>query len=874
MEWYSAGIEDVVNKLDTDIKNGLGKQSADTRLERCGRNRLKGNKRKSMAKKIAEQLADFMIVLLLGAAVISFVISIFEGEANFTDTVLILAIIILNAIMGIVQESKAEHAIEALQKLSAPKTTVIRGGRKQETDSELIVPGDIVIFEAGDSITADARILEASGLRTEESSLTGESVPIDKRAQSAVPPGTPIAERKNMLYSGSSVVAGRCRVVVVATGMDTEVGKIARLISVSEPPETPLQKRLAGIGKVLGIAAIAICALIFILGLIQRVSILESFMLSVSLAVAAVPEGLPAVVTIVLALGVQRLAKNNAIIRKLPAVETLGSATVICSDKTGTLTQNKMTVTEIHGAAESGKAPAQKILQYAALCTNTSGEGDGLIGEPTENAIVEAARIHGISKTSDENRFPRVAELPFDSSRKLMTTIHRRPEGGYMVITKGAPDVLLPLCKAADLERAEPMTGRIRDSILRRNTLMAQKALRVLAVAYRKTETVPRGGEAERELVFLGLIGMIDPPRPGVRDAVLTCKRAGIKPVMITGDHVVTACAIARELGIMSGSSKALTGPELDTMGDSELRRSISKYSVFARVSPEHKSRIVTAYQDNGEIVAMTGDGVNDAPALKCADIGCAMGRSGTDVARDASDMILADDNFGTIVQAVKEGRGIYQNIRKTVHFLLSSNIGEILIILVSFILGRTSPLIPIQLLWINLVTDSLPALALGAERAEPDIMDKKPLSPKSSMFSEGKGLDIIVQGIMIGALALIAQDIGTRMGGQKTGQTFAFAVLGLSQLVHAFNVRSDLSLFKIGFFSNGYMAGAFIVCAIMQVSVICVPALSSVFGTVPLTVAQWQIVALLALAPLAAVEASKLIFGERHKAYGKFQTY
>lgn len=865
MEWYSKKLRAVISELSSDTKAGLSEREAVERLERYGRNELLEAKGRSIFKKIAEQLSDFMILLLLAAALISFVISLLEGEINITDTALILAIVILNAVIGIVQETKAAHAIKALQNLSAPKTTVVRDGKLKIIDSKYVVPGDIAVFETGDSITADVRIIEDTGLQAEESSLTGESVPVDKAAEAVISPGAPLGDRSNMLYSGSSVVAGRCRGIVVATGMETEVGRIAGLIADSEPPETPLQERLGNTGKALGIAAIAICAVIFVLSLLQRTGLLESFMLSVSLAVAAVPEGLPAIVTIVLAVGVQRLARKKAIVRKLPAVETLGSATVICSDKTGTLTQNKMTVTRVVSLVPSGEAD-KRILQYASLCTNTKGEGAELIGNPTENAIVDAAARHGLLKNATEKRYPRINELPFDSARKLMTTVHKTPEGDYLIITKGAPDVLLPLCSSVDCGEAVTITSAHKSSVLEQNSLMAGDALRVLAVAFRRSAAMPQGKGIEQNLTFLGLIGMMDPPRPEVKKAVATCKRAGIKPVMITGDHVATASAIARDLGILGGKSKVITGAELDSMSDNELRRGIFAYSVFARVSPEHKSRIVKAYQANGEIVAMTGDGVNDAPALRCSDIGCAMGLSGTDVARGASDMILADDNFGTIVEAIREGRGIYQNIRKTIHFLLSSNIGEILIILVSFLMGRASPLIPIQLLWINLVTDSLPALALGAEPVSPGIMESPPIKPRSSMFAGNRGIDIIVQGFMIGALALVAYDLGWRSEGHLTGQTFAFAVLGLSQLVHAFNIRSDSSLFKVGLLSNLYMLGAFVICTFLQVAVICIPTLCGIFGAVALSLSEWRTVALLSFTPLVAVEISKLLSGKNRR--------
>lgn len=860
MNWYSKDIKEVLAHFTADKNRGLSEAEAKKRLEATGRNRLEEKRKKGLFSKFIQQMSDFMVIILIAAAVLSLFISIIDGDADFVDPVIIIAIVLLNATMGIIQESKAEKAIESLQKLSAPKSTVLRGGQKLEIDSECIVTGDIIFFETGDCITADARIIESAALSVEESSLTGESEPALKSERARVAEGMSLGERRSMVYSGSAVVGGRCRAVVTATGMDTEVGKIAKMLDDAEPPETPLQKRLAGTGKILAGAALIMCGLVFALGIIQATDILDSFMLSVSLAVAAVPEGLPAIVTIVLALGVQRMAKKNAIVRKLPAVETLGSATVICSDKTGTLTQNKMTVQKL--ADNRGAVPSpemrRKILTYGALCTNsTVTVVDGkprAEGDPTENAIVNAALCDNISRDALEKKFPRVTELPFDSKRKLMSTVHKNPDGGRLIITKGAADVLIKICGMSDAERK---------TILEANSKMADKALRVIAVAYRETGNLAEA-EVEKDLTFLGLIAMQDPPRPEVRDAVQTCKRAGIKPVMITGDHAATAAAIARQLGILSSDGRVLTGQELDGLTDAGLRSAASTCNVFARVSPEHKSRVVKAFQERGEIVAMTGDGVNDAPALKIADIGCAMGESGTDVARDASDMILTDDNFATIVSAVREGRGIYQNICKSVHFLLSCNVGEILTILGAFLLGMSSPLLPIQLLWINLVTDSLPALAIGAEKADGDIMDRKPVRPKSSMFADGRGLDIAVQGVMIGVLALLAFYIGVGAGDYTTGRTFSFAVLSISQLVHAFNIRSSESLFKIGFFSNPMLVGAFVICCIMQVSVICIPALSGIFGVRALTLGQWGTVALLSLLPLIAVELGKLLFGNR----------
>ena len=864
MDYYNMGTQAALQWLEVSAEMGLAGDEAARRLSRDGPNALEAKRRKTLAARLAEQLSDFMIVILLAAAAISFGLSLLNGEADFVDPIIILAIVVLNAVMGVVQESRAERALESLGKLSAPKSTVLRDGKTMDIPTTDVVVGDIIIFETGDSVTADARLLSSAGLRAEESSLTGESVPVEKSAEARPAAGAPLSERANMLYSGSAIASGRARAVVTAVGMATEVGKIARLLDESESPQTPLQKRLEDTGKVLGIAALAICAVIFLLGIFEKTDVLESFMLSVSLAVAAVPEGLPAIVTIVLAIGVQRMAGRNAIVRRLPAVETLGGATVICSDKTGTLTQNKMTVRALRGASDKLSADATKLLcTYAALCTNSRVEGGEILGDPTENALVAEAMRRGFKSGADAERYPRIREFPFDSSRKLMTTVHRAPARGSLIITKGAPDVVIGLCSHVFDGETRTLQPDERERIMRGNSELARRALRVIAVAYREipNAAMPESTEdAERDLTFLGLIGMIDPPRPEAHDAVALCKKAGIRTVMITGDHVATAEAVAAELGILTPGYQSATGAQLDAMSDADLRRDIEKYAVFARVTPEHKSRIVRALQANGEVVAMTGDGVNDAPALKIADVGCAMGKSGTDVARDASDVILTDDNFSTIVSAVRQGRGIYENICKTVHFLLSCNVGEILTILVMFLMGRTSPLVPIQLLWINLVTDSLPALALGAEPTDHDIMSRPPISPKSSMFGNGRGLDIVVQGLMIGALALTAFEAGFRTGGFLTGRTCAFAVLGLSQLVHAFNIRTPESVFKAGIFGNREMVGAFLICAVMQVSVICVPALSPIFGSVPLDAAHWALVAALSLVPLAAVELGKLL--------------
>lgn len=870
MNWHTMSAEETLRTLQTDAQRGLTVKQVKQRQEEYGKNQLEQAKGKSLLRRFLSQFADFMVIILLIAAAISFATSLLEPEGDFVDPVIILLIVVVNAVIGVVQESRAQKAIDALKKLSAPHATVIRAGKQQKVDAAELAPGDLLLLHTGDLVPADARLLECSSLKLEESSLTGESLPVEKQAEARLPEQCALGDRVNCVFSATTVTSGHARAVVTETGMRTQVGHIAHMINTQESPQTPLQQRLARVGRILGLGALGICFVIFVLGLFQHVPLLDSFMLSVSLAVAAIPEGLPAIVTIVLSIGVQRMAKSNAIIRRLPAVETLGSATVICSDKTGTLTQNRMTVTrlaDLDGPIAPGGEQGRRLLTLAALCNNAVLEGKrgsfDASGEPTENALVIAAALQGLRKPELERQHPRVKELPFDSTRKRMTTIHRQV-GGYLIVTKGAPDVLLPLCsQVLAAGRKQAMTAAYRAQLLRRNDEMAGDALRVIGVAYRRVTAEPSA--PEQELVFCGLIGMLDPPRKEVWRAVATCKTAGIKPVMITGDHAVTAAAIAKEIGI-SRDGTVITGHELDQLSQEELIRRIGDCRVFARVSPEHKVRIVKAFQAKGEIVAMTGDGVNDAPALKAADIGCAMGKTGTDVAKSAADMILTDDNFATIVRAVEQGRGIYDNIRKAVHFLLSCNIGEILVIFIASLMGLPAPLLPIQLLWVNLVTDSLPAMALGVEAVDRDIMRRRPVPPRQSLFAGGLGFDIAVEGMLVGALALLAYMLGRTAfpeSGTILGRTMAFAVLSLSQLVHAFNTRSEHSLFSIGFFSNPKMILSFLVCTLLQFSVIAVAPLGALFKTVTLNSVQWLAVAGLSLAPLAAVEIGKRLKAE-----------
>ena len=868
MDWHTMKKEEVLHRLQTDSRLGLSEEQARSRLMKYGPNRLAQKKKQGLLLRFLAQFRDFMVLILLAAAAISFVTSWIQGDQEYIDSIIILAIVIVNAITGVIQESRAEKALEALQKLSSPHARAVRGGRIVHLPSEELVPGDLVLLETGDLVPADIRILESGSCRAEESILTGESVPSSKEGGMVCPRQAPVGDQKNMLFSGTSIADGHATGIVTGTGMQTQMGRIAGMISQESAPETPLQKRLARTGKVLGLAALGICAFIFILGLFQQVAPLEMFMISVSLAVAAIPEGLPAVVTIVLAMGVRRMAGKRAIIRRLPAVETLGSASVICSDKTGTLTCNRMTVTRVWNGKTmlSPNAPAvREMLEFSSLCTNCREQGGKVLGEPTEAALVSACST---PKETLDARYPRVEEIPFSSSRKRMTTVHRLKDGGFRIIVKGAPDVLAGLCSHIRVEgRDLPLTAGEKAKLLRQNEAMASQALRVLGVAFRDISKLPEDrASLEKDLTFCGLIGMMDPPRPEAEKAVRLCRQAGIRPVMITGDHAATAAAIAGQLGILQKGGKLLTGKDLDAMDSRTLQKEVPRCDVFARVSPEHKVKIVRALQKSGEVVAMTGDGVNDAPALRAADIGCAMGKGGTDVARAASDMILTDDNFSTIVSAVREGRGIYQNIRKTVHFLLSCNIGEILLVLCAFLLHLPVPLLAIQLLWVNLVTDSLPALALGTEPAEKDIMRQKPISPNTGIFAGGMGLSVILEGCLIGALSLLAYTIGRIFFDvcpeePLIGRTMAFAVLSLSQVVHTYNMRSPHSLFSIGVFSNPRLNLSSLICISLQVGVIAFSPAAAIFHTSPLSLLQWAVVCGLSLVPLFCVEVEKRIF-------------
>ena len=889
MHWHNLSIEEAVKELKVSPELGLSANEVKERQQTYGRNLLTTKKGKSLMIKFFSQFADFMIIILIFAAVISFVVSYMDGEPDFVDPVIILIIITINAALGVIQEARAEKALDALKKMSAPTAHVLRDGKVSLIDSSELVPGDIILLETGCFVPADARLITAVNLKVEEASLTGESNPVEKIAGLRLNPDTNLGDRINLVLATSTVTYGRGLAVVTETGMNTQVGHIATMIMEDETPMTPLQKRLAKTGKVLGITALIICAAIFVMGLLKQLPIFDMFMTSVSLAVAAIPEGLPAIVTIMLSLGVQRMARKNAVIRKLPAVETLGSATVICSDKTGTLTQNVMTVTQICSCERKEKMNSDFgsfLFSHAVLCNDAILQSDAknvsVSGEPTEKALVLAAYHAGINKSELDHTFRRMNEIPFDSGRKLMTTVHQSADHTYRSITKGAFDFLISRCtRYYHNGKQYPLTHRDKTRLNALNNEMTDKALRVIAVAYKnlpKTENKTPTPELENDLTFIGLIGMIDPPREEVKEAVRLCRQAGIRPVMITGDHILTAKAIAKELGILTDQDEAITGDVLTKMSNEELAENISRFSVFARVSPEHKVRIVKAFQSRGEVVAMTGDGVNDAPALNTADIGCAMGITGTDVAKNAADMILTDDNFATIVSAVKEGRGIYDNIKKAVHFLLSSNIGEILTIFVAILFGLPTPLVAVQLLWVNLVTDSLPAIALGVEPAAKDIMQKKPVSPSKGMFADGLAFQIIVEGIMIGSLALLAfvigfhyYDIPSLYQSQPdtnnilpftyipwVGRTMAFAVLSLSELFHAFNMRSERSLSEIGIFSNNKLVISFLICSSLQISVITIPQLAKIFQVVPLSFRQWAVVLFLSFVPIIVVELQK----------------
>ena len=896
--WFHKSVDETKEYFKLDEENGLTNEQVNENRQKYGTNELQTKKKKSTLVKFLEQFKDFMIIVLIIAAIISGVVGYIEGE-GITDSIIILIVVILNAVIGVVQENKAEKSLEALQKLSAHVSKVIRNGKMEVIPAKELVPGDIVVLDTGDYVPADLRIIEAVNLKSQEASLTGESVPVEKSANTIEQEEVDLGDRENMLFSSSLITYGRGKGIVVETGMNTEVGKIAGIINSAEETQTPLQEKLNKLGKTLGIAALVICAIIFVIGLLYGKDPIEMFMTAVSLAVAVIPEGLAAVSTIVLAIGVQRMVKRHAIVKKLPAVETLGSTTVICSDKTGTLTQNKMTVEKIfyNGKLLDAKEVKQnidknleKLVYISMLCNDTKiSANNELTGDPTETALVDMGfNLQFEKNIYDKN--PRIKEIPFDSDRKLMTTVNKI-NNKYVVLTKGGVDELLARCNKYlyDGEERNDLEN-YKKVITKNNEDMAKDALRVLSMAYKEIDHEPTDEEMkdiEQDLIYVGMVGMIDPPRLEVKDAVDKCKKAGIKTVMITGDHKITAIAIAKSLGILQSEEEALTGAELEKMSDEDLTKNIRKYSVYARVSPEHKVRIVKAWQANGEIVAMTGDGVNDAPALKTADIGCAMGIVGTDVSKEAADVILTDDNFATIVSSVEEGRRIYDNILKAIQFLLSSNVGEVITlfvaILITPLLGNLFgidinlivPLLPIHILWINLVTDSLPALALAVDPPQKDVMDRKPNKNKS-VFTKGMVWRIAYQGILIGLITIIAFVVGLATPDEnlpviegltneeikvEIGQTMAFCVLAFSQLVHVFNVRDNkTSIFKTGIFSNKQLILAVLASAALMLGILLIPALRHVFSIPVLPVGNILEIVVLSIMPLIVVELFKLI--------------
>ena len=897
-KWFAKDVKEVEQKLGTDLKKGLSSDEVVKRQEKYGFNELKAAKKKTLLQRFLDQFKDFSIIILIIAAIVSGAVGIANGE-GVTDTIIIMIVVIVNAIIGVSQEAKAEKSLEALQKLTDHAAKVIRNENITVIPAKELVPGDIVVLDTGDYIPADLRVIEAVNLKAQESSLTGESVPVEKNIEKIENNEVGIGDRVNMLFSSSLVTYGRGKGIVVETGMTTEVGKIAGMINDVEKQETPLQTKLNKLGKTLGIVALAICVFIFIVGLIQGKEPIGMFMTAVSLAVAAIPEGLAAVSTIVLAIGVQKMVKKNAIVKRLPAVETLGSATVICSDKTGTLTQNKMTVKKIFwndairdldNIGENEIDEELKKLVYAnMLCNDTkiSNEGE-LTGDPTETALVDMAFKLDFDP-SIYDRTPRIEEVPFDSERKLMTTVNK-VDDDYVVYTKGGIDELLKRCNSYEINNnVNNDLGAYINKIRQENEKMAKEALRVLGCAYKVIDHFPSKEEMkniENNLTFIGMVGMIDPPRQEAKVAVEKCKTAGIKTVMITGDHKITATAIARELGILENDDEAITGQDLENMTDEELEKNVRHYSVYARVSPEHKVRIVKAWQKNGEIVAMTGDGVNDSPALKTSDIGCAMGVVGTDVAKEAADVILTDDNFATIVSAVEEGRRIYDNILKVIQFLLSSNIGEIVVLFLATLLtplfanwfGITDIthleiLLPIHILWINLVTDSLPALALAFDPANSDIMTRKPEKPGKGIFTKAMTWRIIYQGIMIGLLTLAAYAIGLATTNEpingltleqskiEVGQTMAFVTLALSELVHVFNVRDNKkSIFKTKVFNNKKLVWAIIASAALMFVILLIEPLRNIFSIPILPTQNILELVCLIFAPIVIVEIFKLL--------------
>lgn len=864
--FYSKNIQDVLKDTNSDPLNGLTSEEVEKRQKEFGANKLASQKKQTLFQLFIAQINDVLIYILIAAAVISALV----GETS--DAIIVAVIIILNAVIGIIQESKAEHSLEALKNLSAPKTIVKRDGELKEVSSEDIVPGDIIIIDAGRYIPCDLRLIETANLKIEESALTGESVPVDKDATLILEDkNVPLGDQKNMAFMSTLVSHGRGIGVAVGTGMTTEIGKVASLLKESKKELTPLQRKLEHLGKLLGIVALGICSLIFFIGLLQKRDLFEMFLTAISLAVAAVPEGLPAIVTIVLALGVQRMIKENAIIRKLPAVETLGSVNIVCSDKTGTLTQNKMTVTKYFTdnlLDEIDKMdinnPTHKLLiENLMLCNDATFSENSRTGDPTEIALLDAGVKFNLFKDELEKIHPRINEAPFDSDRKLMSTVNKYNDEFY-VMTKGAVDNLIKICNTAYINgKVIPLTEDIKTSFLNAASDMSKEALRVLGSAYKKVDNAHIEIDAlEKDLTLIGLVGMIDPPRLEVKDSIALCKKAGISTVMITGDHKATAFAIAKSLDITQDENETISGVELDALSEEELNNKIDNLKVFARVSPEHKVKIVKAFKSKDNIVSMTGDGVNDAPSLKIADIGVAMGITGTDVAKGASDMILTDDNFSTIVSAIEEGRNIYNNIKKSILFLLSCNLGELMSIFFAILLGWSSPLRSIHILWINLVTDSLPALSLGIDPKDKGVMNEKPRDPNENILT-GSVYFLVLNSLLIGSLTLIAFQIGITMYSDSLmhAQTMAFMVMSISQLIHSLNLRSmNKSIFKVGLFTNKPLISSILVGILLQSIILFTPALRDIFKVYLLNSYDWMWIIILSLMPLLLNEAAKLI--------------
>ena len=897
--WFTKSQNDVLKELNVDPKVGLTTDEVNNRLEKYGQNKLKGKAKKTLLQLFIAQLQDILIYVLIAAAVINLIVDIRHG---WTDALIIMAVVLINAIVGVVQESKAEKALEALQQMTTPKSLVRRNGEVIEVNSEDLVPGDILVIDAGRFIPADVRLIESANLQIEESALTGESVPSEKNADFITKDEKiPVGDKENMAFMSTMATYGRGEGVVVGTGMETEIGKIAKILDEDESTLTPLQIKLDELGKILGYIAMGICAVIFVVGIIQKRPVLGMFMTSISLAVAAIPEGLVAIVAIVLAMGVNKMSKKNAIVRKLPAVETLGAVNIICSDKTGTLTQNKMTVVKTYTLDNLREVPSKgrdfvankdetELIRSFVLCSDASIDNGQDIGDPTEIALVVLGDRFNLEKNTLNTKYKRVSENPFDSDRKLMSTLNEETDGKYRVHTKGAIDnILLRADKILLDGKIVALTEEMKEKILKAATEMSDDALRVLGVAFKDVDTVIDPEEMEKELVVVGIVGMIDPPRTEVKDSITEAKNAGITPIMITGDHKNTAVAIAKELGIATDISQSLTGAEIDELSDKEFSENIGKYKVFARVSPEHKVKIVRAFKQKGNIVSMTGDGVNDAPSLKFADIGVAMGITGTDVSKGASDMILTDDNFTTIVHAIEEGRNIYNNIKKTIIFLLSCNLGEIICIFLSTLLNWDLPLVATQLLWVNLVTDTLPALALGIDPGDKDVMKRSPRNPKESFFSEGAGVRAVIGGTLIGLLTLVAFYLGISETGMignlgqlealakagnvaakhalTQGRTMAFIVLTVSQLFYSLTMRnSQKTIFEIGIFKNKYLIGSIIIGIVLQIGLTSFAPIAQIFKVTNISFGNWDIVLMFTLIPFAVNEVIKLISRKKIK--------